>query len=380
MKERIFSGIKPSNELHIGNYLGALKQWVELQDKYESFFSIVDLHAITEAYDPEKMQDTIMNIAFDYLAAGLDPKTSTIFIQSHIPEHTELMWLLNTLTSVAELERMTQFKDKAGIQSNKIKKIFLDKASEIAINEIMKHDIKSAEAINEISKTLNKFVSSNKFTEFISSTIEKLRSTAKAGLLNYPVLMAADILLYKAQVVPVGEDQVQHVELTRVLARKFNGTFGQTFPEPKAKITHAKRIMSLTEPTKKMSKTDNEKSCIFLSDSPDMIKEKIMSAVTATTGGTQSAGVKNLFLLLKEFSDPKVYMKFEKEEQEKKIKYSELKQQLAQDIIDFFADFRKKRAALKTEEVKKILEAGAAKARPIAVKTLREVKQKMGLI
>lgn len=322
MKERIFSGIKPSSELQIGNYLGAIKQWLDLQHEYESFFCVVDLHAITEPYDPQKMPERTLDIASDYLALGLDPKKSVIFVQSHVPEHTELMWLLNTIMPVSELERMTQYKDK----------------------------------------------------------IRQKKENIRAGLLNYPVLMAADILLYKASTVPVGEDQVQHVELTRDFARKFNHTFGQTFPEPKAKISPAKRIMSLTDPNKKMSKSDNENSCLFLSDQPEIIKKKIMAAVTATSGGNASPGVANLLTLLKEFSDRQTYEKFQAREKSGQIKYSELKEQLAKDIIAHFADYRRKRAKLKVSEVKKILEQGAKKARLIAQKTLKEVKEKMGLI
>lgn len=379
MKERIFSGIQPTSELHIGNYLGALKQWVELQNNYECFFGIVDLHALTSnSYEPKKLQEQILNVAFDYLAAGLNPKKSVIFVQSHVPEHTELMWLLNTITPFGELSRMTQWKEKVRIP---------DKDTRILIEQNNKRISKIYKDESELNK--NKDLSQDKLYRLLSERVEKetLLPTilynlirANAGLLNYPILMAADILLYKACVVPVGEDQIQHVELTRDLARKFNNTFGQTFPEPKAKITEAKRIMSLSDPAKKMSKSDNEKSCVFLSDSPDKIKEKIMGAVTATSGGNESPGVANLFTLLKEFSGAETYRKFHEEEKSGKIKYSELKEQLTHAIIDYFADYRKKRAKLKTSEVEKILAQGAKKARPIARKTLKEVKEKMGLI
>ncbi|MFH0952348.1 MAG: tryptophan--tRNA ligase [Patescibacteria group bacterium] len=322
-KQRILSGIQPTNVLHIGNYLGALKQWVEIQDKYESFFCIVDLHAITVPYQPIKLHEQIFGTVLDYLAAGINPKKSAIFIQSQVPEHVELMWLLSTITPLGELQRMTQYKEKS----------------------------------NQHKKHLN------------------------AGLLYYPILQAADILIYKANVVPVGEDQIQHVELTRDIARKFNNTFGLVFPEPRVRTTATKKILSLTDPTRKMSKSDGEQTYIAMSDSPEVIKKKISKAVTATSGGGANQGVKNLFILLKEFSDPHTFNKFETEEKTGTIKYSELKEQLAKDIADHFADFRKKRAELakKPDEVKKILADGAKQARKIAQATLHEVKEKMGL-
>ncbi|MFZ5559844.1 MAG: tryptophan--tRNA ligase, partial [Patescibacteria group bacterium] len=218
---RIFSGMRPSGQLHIGNYLGALKNWVELQKKNFSIFGIVDYHAITTPFNPKHLQKDVYNLVLDYLAAGIDPKKSIIIIQSHIPEHTELAWILSTLTPLGELERMTQFKEKA----------------------------------------------------------KQHKENVNAGLFCYPILMAADILLYKADTVPVGEDQAQHVELTRVLARKFNNKFGKTFPEPKTLLQkHGARIMSLTDPFKKMSKTGDES--IILGDSPDAIRRKIKKAVT----------------------------------------------------------------------------------------------------
>lgn len=324
MKERILSGIQPSGVLHIGNYLGALKQWVELQSAYESYFCIVDLHAITVPYDPKTMQQRIMDAALDYLAAGLDPKKSVVFIQSHVPEHTELMWLLNTIVPIAELQRMTQFKDKS----------------------------------------------------------QKQEKNISAGLLNYPVLMAADILAYKAGVVPVGEDQVQHVELARIIARKFNNAFGTVFPEPKTKLTTAKRVMSLSDPTRKMSKSDGEASYVAITDAPDAIQKKLRKAVTATAGGNANPGAQNLLMLLKEFGNEKTYQQFAKAEADGSIKYVELKDALAQAIGDHFADFRAKRAELAKhpDKVKKILTDGAQKARTVASQTLKETKEKMGLL
>ena len=193
---KLFSGIQPSGEIHLGNYLGALKNWIKLQKKYDCIFSIVDYHAITVPYSPKTLPENIIETAIILLSIGINPKKSILFVQSTVSEHTELAWILNTITPLGDLKRMTQFKQKA-------------KAHPKAIN---------------------------------------------AGLLNYPILMAADILLYKAEYVPVGEDQLQHLELTRTIARKFNKLFGKTFPEPKPILGKAKRIMSLTNPKNKMSK------------------------------------------------------------------------------------------------------------------------------
>ncbi|OGY89691.1 MAG: tryptophan--tRNA ligase, partial [Candidatus Komeilibacteria bacterium RIFCSPLOWO2_01_FULL_45_10] len=241
-KKILFSGIQPTGEIHIGNYLGALKNWVELQDKYRCLYSIVDLHAITIDYHPATYQETILNTAIDLLAIGLDPKKSTIFVQSQVPQHAELCWLFNTLVPIAELERMTQFKDKAA----------------------------------EHKENIN------------------------AGLFDYPVLQAADILLYKSEMVPVGQDQLQHLELTNTIVRKFNNKFGKYFEEIKPVINEGARVMSLTNPEKKMSKSLGPNNYIALSDAPEIIRKKIMSAVTDTgpTASAMSAGVKNLFDLL----------------------------------------------------------------------------------
>ncbi len=220
---RILSGIQPTGEMHIGNYLGAIKQWIELQEKNECVFFIADLHSLTTPYDPKSLQNLILEKVICYLAAGLNPEKSIIFIQSQVKEHTELCWILNTICPIGELQRMTQYKDKA----------------------------------------------------------KKFKKNINTGLLDYPVLMAADILLYKTEGVPVGKDQVQHVELTRTIARKFNQRFGKTFIEPKPLIPKVgAKIMSLAEPKKKMSKTDNPQSYISLFDIPTTIQKKIMAAVT----------------------------------------------------------------------------------------------------
>jgi len=322
---RIFSGMRPTGKLHIGNYLGALKNWVELQKKAECIFGIVDYHGITTPFIPKQISKDIKELVLDYLAAGIDPKKSIIIIQSHIPEHTELAWILGTLTSIGELQRMTQFKEKA---------------------------IQHKENVN-------------------------------AGLFCYPILMAADILLYKADTVPVGEDQVQHVELARTLARKFNNKFGKTFPEPKALLSKfGARIMALNNPEQKMSKTGDES--IMLNDSADAIRQKIKTAVTDSGREIKydeknKPAISNLLTIYHLFSNKPI------NEIEKKYRgkgYAEFKKDLAEVVVKGLKSFQetRKKYAKNPRLVEKILAEGEKKARKIASKTINEVKTKMGLI
>lgn len=322
-KQILVSGLRASSQPHIGNYLGAIRQFVDSQDKYDCLFFIADLHTLTTPYDPKELRQNTKEVIANYLALGLDPAKSALFLQSQISEHAELAWILETITPLGELYRMTQFKDKSGGAKK--------------------------ENIN-------------------------------AGLLNYPVLMAADILLYKAEIVPVGEDQAQHLELARLIARKFNSRFGKTFPEPKALLNQSARVKSLMDPAKKMSKTGDE--ALMLSDSPEIIKKKLRKAVTASDAKGKSAGVENLFLLLKEFGQPAQYEYFEKERKKGTIKFSELKDVLADEIANYFAQFRERRAKLldSPELLADALAIGAAKARQRAGETLREVKSKIGLL
>ena len=324
---RIFSGVQPTGSIHIGNYLGAIKQWIELQEKNECIFCIVDLHALTASFDPKTLQGLILEKAIVYLAAGINPEKSIIFIQSQIKEHSELAWLLNTVTPVGDLARMTQYKEKA----------------------------------------------------------KKFKKNLNAGLLNYPILMAADILLYQTDIVPVGEDQKQHVELTRTIAKKFNQRFGQTFKVPEAKLAKAgARIMSLTQPTKKMSKTDEPESYIGLFDEPAELKEKIMKAVTDTGKVIKynpklKPGIANLLTIYSLISEKPT------KELEKKFKgkgYAEFKRSLANLLINYLEPFRRKRKELLGREVyvKEILQQGAKRAEIIARLTIQEVRKKMGLI
>ena len=320
-KQTIFSAIQPSGELHIGNYLGALKNFVELQDEYECFFFIVDYHSISGEYNPEEKKKQIMNLALDFLAIGLDPKKCTIAVQSQVPEHTELAWIFNTITPISELQRMTQFKDKSQDQEKNI----------------------------------------------------------NMGLFDYPVLMAADILMYKADAVPVGQDQFQHIELTRKVARFFNNKFGETFPEPKDLITETPKIMSLLDPTKKMSKSHGPKSYIAINDESETIQKKMRKAISTTE---YNKDIYNFYTtLLDNFGSDKNKKDFSEKLDNQDIKFSELKNALAEDIANHFKPFRKKRKELEKnpEEVKKILANGAEKARTIAQETMKEVKEKIGV-
>ena len=323
---RVFSGIQPTGTIHIGNYLGAIKQWIELQEKNECVFCIVDLHALTVPYDPKKLQELILEKAIAYLAAGVNPEKSIIFVQSQVREHAELTWLLNTVTPLGELGRMTQYKEKS----------------------------------------------------------KKFKSNLNAGLLDYPVLMAADILLYQTDLVPVGEDQAQHVELTRTIARKFNQRFGETFNIPEVKLPKmGARIMSLINPAKKMSKSDPWESYIGLFDEADEIKQKIMKSVTDTGkiikyNPEKKAGISNLLTIYSLFSGKTI------KELERKFKtkgYADFKKSLTEVLVNSLEPFRRKRKELLSREVyvKEILEQGRKRAEILAQSTMNEVRKKMGL-
>jgi len=323
---RIFSGIQPTGAIHIGNYLGAIKQFIELQETEECIFSIVDLHAITIPYKTQELQKNILEAAICYLAAGLDPEKSILFVQSQVPEHTELAWLLGTVCPVGDLLRMTQYKDKS----------------------------------------------------------KQFKGKVGAGILNYPILMAADILLYKAELVPVGADQQQHVELTRTIARKFNKTFGKTFPVPQVKIPSlGAKIMALNNPKKKMSKSQ-PKGCLFIFDEPEEIERKISTAVT-DSGKTikynpaKKPGISNLLTIYSLFSGKSIK---ELEKEFKGVGYAKFKKSLIELLINKLEPFRRKKKELSQREVyvKEILNQGQKRAKVIAQSTLEEVKQKMGLL
>ena len=325
IKPILLSGAKPSGETHIGNYTGAIKQWTQLQDTHETYVPIVDLHALTEPQDPKKLREQIFTTAADYVALGLDPTKAAIFLQSAVSEHTQLMWILNTLTSMGDLERMVVYKEK----------------------------------IAEGKQAL-------------------------AGLFTYPVLMAADILLYKPHVVPVGEDQRQHVELTRTIARKFNKRFGQTFPIPKELHPEAgKKILSLQDPTKKMSKSHGALSYIAIGDSPEKIRQKIKSAVTDSGSAIKydyitKPAISNLMTIYSAFSG-KEFKEIEKEFEH--TSYKDFKEALAELVVEKLKPVQEKRKELleNKEKLISVLEEGAAKARMKASETLKEVYGKVGL-
>ncbi len=325
-KPIVVSGVQPSGKIHIGNYLGAIKQFVELQDKYEAFFFIADLHALTWQQEPEKLKQQTLNLAALYLACGLDPKKTTLFVQSHVPAHAELGWILSTMTPLGELYRMTQFKEKSE-----------------------KHEV-------------------------------------LAGFLNYPTLMAADILLYQANFVPVGEDQLQHLELTRTLARKFNSRYGKTFKEPKALLQkEGAKIMGLDDPSKKMSKSDQRPAnYVGLLDAPDEIRRKIKSAVTDSEHEIKyqpeaKPAISNLLAIYSLMTE-KSFSELEKKYVGKS--YSGFKADLAEVLVTKLLPIQEKYRELADNKVKllKILSAGAKTAQKTAEKTLSEVKEKIGLL
>jgi tryptophanyl-tRNA synthetase len=323
--KKVFSGVQPSGDIHIGNYLGAMRQFVALQDDYECFFCAVDLHALTVPQDPKVLKEKTIELAALYLAIGLDPKKVTIFIQSHVPAHAELAWLLQCITYFGELSRMTQFKDKS-----------------------------------------------------------KGKESVSVGLFTYPDLMAADILLYNTHYVPVGEDQKQHLELTRDIAQRFNNRFGETFVVPEPMILKlGARIMSLTDPTKKMSKSDSDpNNRINLLDEPSVIKKKIMRAVTDSETEIRldwenKPGVSNLLTIYSLFTGMEI------EEVINKFNgqgYGTLKKELAEVVIDKLTVIQKNYKDLSRDYVLKVLKEGAERAQAVAEKTLKEVKEKVGLI
>ena len=325
MRARVFSGIQPTGNLHIGNYLGALKNWVEIQDNYDSIFGIVDLHAITVQQSPAELRAKILETAALLLAVGIDPQRSTIMVQSSVPAHTELAWMLTCITPLGWLERMTQYKAKAQAQE-----------------------------------------------------------TIGDGLLQYPVLMAADILLYQAAIVPVGEDQAQHLELTRDIAQRFNSLFGDTFVVP---ATHlpliGARVMGLDEPDKKMSKSATGSGhAIALLDPPGQIRKKIMRATTdsnpAVDFDAPGQGVENLVTIFQAFSGwpaDQIRRHFTG------MRYGDLKKQVAEMVVCSMEPIQKRYHEIVAEEgyLASVLKQGAERVTPIANSTVELVKQRMGL-
>jgi tryptophanyl-tRNA synthetase len=387
-KKRIFSGAQPTGELHIGNYLGALKNWVALQDEYDALYCIVNLHAITLPQDPQILRQKTLDLARIYIAAGVDPLKSTIFIQSDVPQHAELTWVLSCISRMGELERMTQFKSKSksgsGIEYS-IKDI--DPVLQLLLLIDGRWDI----PVGEIDSTLlirisNGFASNpERLREFINvarSSYQKRNERAGVGLFTYPVLMAADILLYQTDLVPIGKDQKQHLELTRDLAERFNRDYGETFkvPEPYIPPVGA-NILSLQDPAKKMSKSDeNPNGSIFLLDDADTITKKIKRAVTDS--GTEISfdpsrpAISNLltiYHLLTGRSDEDCVAHFEGKG------YGQFKTELAEAVVEFLRPFQERVQDIDDGTLRSILATGAERATEIATETLKDVYSKLGI-
>lgn len=323
---RVLSGIQPTGTLHLGNYFGAVKNWVELQTQYESVVMIVDLHALTIPQDPETLRANTFQMAADLLAAGVDPEQTIFFVQSHVKEHAELAWILDTLTPMGELERMIQYKDKS----------------------------------------------------------RGLGEETNAGLFTYPVLQAADILLYQTELVPVGKDQEQHLEFSRTIARKFNHRFGETLRQPKALIPAiGAKIMSVADPSKKMSKSLGPDHYIGLFENPQDITKKIKTAVTDTGKeikfGESKPGISNLLTILSLVTEQPIS---EIEKEWKGKGYAEFKPHVAQKLIQFTEPFKSRQQELmgQKEHIEQILQQGAQRAQKIAQETMKKVKVRVGLL
>lgn len=408
MKKRIFSGAQPTGQLHIGNYLGALKNWAAMQEEYDGIYCIVNLHAITLPQDAKTLRQKTLDLARVYLAAGIDPTKSTIFIQSDVPEHAELTWILSCISRMGELERMTQFKDKARKAalhaSNQDENETLGRLLHRVMDE--SQDIKTPTASKDdyiaIGKHFGQQLKNLKFsslepsmdptdlgTNVVKGFIKAFQETEKeniarasVGLFTYPVLMAADILLYQTDLVPVGQDQKQHLELTRDLAERFNRDFGETFTIPEPYIPKAgASIKSLQDPEKKMSKSDeNAAGAIFLLDDPDTITKKIKRAVTdsgtdITFDETRPAitNLLTIFQLLTGKTSEECVAHFEGKG------YGAFKTELAEATVEFLKPFQNRVKDYDDETLKNILNTGAEKARSIASETLSKVYERMGI-
>ncbi|TCJ20518.1 tryptophan--tRNA ligase [Rubrobacter taiwanensis] len=326
-RKRVFSGIQPSGNLHLGNYLGALKNWVAIQEDYENYFCIVDLHALTVPQDPKVLREKIREVAAIYLAVGLDPEHCTIFRQSRVSEHTELAWLLNCIARFGELSRMTQFKDKSRKEG---------------------------------------------------------AESASVGLFDYPVLQAADILLYNAHLVPVGEDQRQHLELTRTLARRFNHLYGETFVVPEIMILETgARVMALDEPEEKMSKSSpRPASYVAILDEPDVIRRKIRRAVTDSgteiVAAPEKPAITNLLQIYAAMTERKIP---DIEAEYAGRGYGDFKKDLAEIVVEGLAPVRERALELleNPAELDELLESGAGRAREAARPNLHTAWARMGL-
>lgn len=329
-KKRIFSGVQPSGNITLGNYLGAIKNWVQLQDSFECIYAIMDLHSITVRQNPQELKKRTLDLLKIYLACGIDPEKNLLFVQSHNPKHAELAWVLNCYTYMGELSRMTQFKDKSS----------------------------------------------------------KHQDNINAGLFTYPVLMAADILLYQADLVPVGKDQMQHIEICRDIAGRFNGLYGDVFKIPEGFMPKAgAKVMSLAEPTKKMSKSDeNPKSYISMLDDFNVIAKKIKSAVTDSEGIVEyregddtKAGINNLITIYSAVTGKSIEAI---QNDYSGLGYGDFKKDVAEAVVEHIRPIREKYEALSGDKayLEGIYKTGAEKAGYIAEKTLKKVYKKVGFL
>ncbi len=329
---RVLSLIQPTGDMHVGNYFGAVANWVRLQETHTCIFGVVDLHAMTMPFDPVVLRANTYQMMVDLLACGLDPDKCTLVIQSLIPEHTELCWIFNCLTPMGDLYRMTQFKDKSDLVE------------------------------------------------------EKGGAFISAGLFDYPVLMAADILIYRADRVPVGKDQVQHLELSREIARRFNGTFGEYFPEPGPLLTESAKVMSLADPEKKMSKSLGDRHVIGLFEDEASIRKKVKTAVTDSgalpEGVTVSPGVANMLEMLRACGKNDIAAEMLKDYQAGILRYVNLKGATGDALVELTARLRERRDELvrQPEYVQKAIAQGTDKARGIAKEAIREVRKLTGLM
>lgn len=328
--EKVLSCIQPTNEMHFGNYFGAVKNWVALQNQYNCIYGVVDYHAMSMPYEPAVLHANTMNMVVDLLACGVDPEKATLFIQSLVPEHAELAWILGCFCSYGELQRMTQFKDKSESEKSQ------EKGSIVSV-----------------------------------------------GLFTYPVLQAADILIYRAEYVPVGKDQEQHLELSRNIANRFNNKHGEYFKEPQALFTEIPKLLSLADPAKKMSKSLGDQHVVRLFEEEASIRKKVKSAVTDTGPGTggMSPGVANLFELLKACDAMDAYRGLMNDYGAGSLRYSDLKENVANELVKLSKEFIRRKAEL-TSNGKQILDQVyemSAAARKLARETINEVREMTGL-
>lgn len=327
MKQRVLSCIQPSGELHLGNYFGAISNWVSLQDQHDCFYGVVDLHVMTLPYKADVLRANTERMVIDLLACGIDMGKCRLFIQSLVPEHTELAWILGCCTSFGDLNKQPQFKEK-----------------------------------REQAEKENKFISN--------------------GLFTYPVLQAADILIYRAPLVPVGRDQESHLELARNIVVRFNKQFGSLLTEPKPLFTDIPKLMSLADPSRKMSKSLGPEHYVGLFEGADSIRKKVKTAVTATSsGGEMSAGVRNLFAILKACGDEASHDELMKKEELGELQYSALKNAVTDALVDLTSKFIKRREMMdmNREGILQQVHESSAEVRKEAVRTLEKVRDAVGI-